>query len=365
MKNNVLIIILCSMLSMDCARSSCAALDADCSPLGLLLFLPAARGRGAYSANNAAATVSSFKLDVNARSMTVAGTGTVATGGTTRGVTVDSIRSILYTSVISIPVILSYSIDRQTGALTFLRSNSVPNANGNSLAIDPTGKYVFAAGGTQTQVYQTDGTGGVSAVGSPVAVTTSSRKPVVDPSGTYLYFGDAAPTFRRMTIGADGSLSGLVSPACGVTASFVALSRDGSLIHCFNATTSNVNHYRLQTDGSLASAGTYTPGAVGYAGGVYNKTGEILYIIDSTANLIRPHRVEGSSPTLTPVGTNIAVAATVDDIAIDGSGEFLITRSTNAISTYAIGSDQVTLSLIQSLSAPTANTMDVYSPLQF
>lgn len=364
MKKHFLLIAACCLLFTDCARSSCEGMDVDCSLWGAILFTPAARGRGAYIANNAAATVTAFKLDVNSRSMTAA--GSVATGGTTRGTAVDSSRSILYASVISIPAMLSYSIDRQTGALTFLRSNSMPNANANTLAIDPTGKFIFAAGTTQVQTYQTDGLGGVSAVGSLFTVTTSSRKPAMDPTGTYLYYGDGAATFRRVNIASDGSLSNLVSPACGATASYVALSRDGSLIHCFNATTSNVNHYRLQADGSLVAAGTYTPGSVGYTGGVYNKTGEILYIIDSTANLIRPHRVDASSAvTLTPTGTNVSVAATVDDIAIDGSGQFLIALSTGSMSTYSIGSDQVTLTLIQSLSSPTPQSLSVYSPLMF
>lgn len=139
--------------------------------------------------------------------------------------------------------------------------------------------------------------------------------------------------------------------------------RGGNIIHCFDPTTSAVYHYRLQTDGTLLAAGVHTPGVTGYRGGAYNSFENVIYILDSTANVIRPHlaNLDSSSIQMTPLGSPVSVPATADQIYVDGSGKFLLASSTSSVSLYAIESNQVSLTFIGTQSVPNINDAVIYN----
>lgn len=365
LKKRLAVVMFVSLLAECSLSSDCEPTDITCSPLlTAMAYSRVQRGRGVYTSNNAAQTISMFRIDFVNSTIDLAGAGSIATGGTTRGIAVDSSASILYTAVISVPELKSFSADPETGVLSPLQTLAMPNANGNTLAIHPSGRFLFAAGSTQIQVYSTDGKGGMNSVGGLVGGLTSSRKPIVDPTGRYLYVGDATTSFKRFDIASDGTLSNMISPTCGVQAVSLAFAQNGSLVHCFNPTTSDVSHYRLQADGSLLAAGTHTPGVAGYTAGAYATLESILFIVDSTANLIRPHLVDASSANvvLSPIGTPISVPATARDILIDSTGRYIALLSNTSVSLLSIGADGYSLRLLGTATVPTPSDFAMYRP---
>ncbi|MBL8019868.1 MAG: beta-propeller fold lactonase family protein [Leptospirales bacterium] len=369
MRKKRLTVVMCLFLLVQCSAShDCEPTDITCSPLlATLAYSKVQRGRGVYASTNASQIISMFRIDFVNSTMDLAGAGSIATGGTTRGIAVDSAASIVYAAVITFPELKSFRADPETGVLTHLQSFTMPSGNGNTLAMHPSGRFIYAVGSTQIQVYSADGKGGMNSVGGLVGGLSSSRKPIVDPTGRYLYVGDAATTFKRFDIASDGTLSNMISPSCGVQAISLAFAQNGSLVHCFNPTTSDVSHYRLQADGSLLAAGTYTPGVAGYTAGAYAALESILFIVDSTANLIRPHLVDASSANvvLSPIGTPISVPATATDILIDPTGRYIALLSNASVSLLSIGADGYSLRLIGTQNVPTASDFVLYRPFLF
>lgn len=359
------LLVLAAFASMDCARD-CNPLDVSCNPYSaLLLFSRQSTGKAFYVPNGGNAVISMYRIDPYAK--TVADLGTVAAGGTVRGVAVDSARSIAYFTVISIPALLAFNINPETGALTQLRQNSMPSPNGNFLNISPSGGLLQAVGSTNIQPFTAD-SGTTTAVGSLIAgACTNCRRPASDPQGRYVYFPDsAAGTLRRQNANADGSMGTLLNTACSSQARAVTFARNGSIVHCFNPVTANIFSFRLEADGSLTQIGNYLPGIPGHGAGVYNRTESILYVLDVNANLIRPHAVEiGGTVTMTPVGTPVSVPATASDIYIEGSGQLLFVLSSASVTVFSIGTDQISLSQIAVFAPATPTDVGVYSPARF
>lgn len=356
------------MLLVSCSfPSHCDDFDFACSlPLGVFAFAPISRGRGVHTANGAAASFSSFRIDYRSPSFLPAASGTQNLAGSTRGIAVDSGRSLLYVTEIVTPSLNVYSLNRETASAEFLRSQSIATP-GNHLAIDPGGRFLFALTTTQVQAYVLDGAGSAAPVGGLVGTMTSAQAGILDPAGRYLYVTDTAAAFQRFTIGPDGIPGASVATSCGAQARGLLLARGGSVVHCFDPTTSAVYHYRLQADGSLQSAGSHSPGVTGFRGGAYNSTETILYVLDSTANVIRPYLVnlDAASIQMTAVGTPASVPATADQIFADGSGRFLIVTSTANVSLYAIERNPFSPVQVNSHAVPNLNDAVVYNQYLF
>lgn len=170
--------------------SDCTELDVGCSaPLMMLAFAPISRGRGVYTANGAAQNISTFRIDFKSSTFLPASSGTIATPGSTRGIAIDSNRSLLYVSEIVTPSMMVYSLNRDTAAAVMLRSQVI-STPGNRMAIDPTGRFLYAISGTQVQAYVTDGLGSVAALAGLVSGMTSSQGGIVDSRGLFLYVPD-------------------------------------------------------------------------------------------------------------------------------------------------------------------------------
>ena len=122
-------------------------------------------------------------------------------------------------------VVLQYKIE-SNGALS--QMSSIAGAGGEliSIAVDPSGRYVYAAGfayaGLVSQ-YAIESNGALNAL-SPAAVSTGlySQSVTVDPSGKYVYvvnYSDA--TISQFVIGSNGALLSPATVSAGVGPVFV------------------------------------------------------------------------------------------------------------------------------------------------
>ena len=106
---------------------------------------------------------------------------------------------------------LGYSVNFTNGSLTAL-PGSPYSAGGttNTVALDPTDHFLFAAGSNTISVYSIDaGTGALTPVaGSPFTAATGPVSLAVAPSGHYLYAADGQDnTVTAFAIGSTGALT--------------------------------------------------------------------------------------------------------------------------------------------------------------
>jgi 6-phosphogluconolactonase (cycloisomerase 2 family) len=114
------------------------------------------------------------------------------------------------------------------GAVASMATPTVAaGVNPKVVAVDPSGKYVYVANkvdgvspGTLSQ-YSIGATGGLTAIGALVATGVNPQSITVDPTGKYVYVtnggdGTTPGSVSQYSIGADGTLTAMVTVAAGV-----------------------------------------------------------------------------------------------------------------------------------------------------
>ena len=140
-------------------------------------------GKFAYVTNQAAASVSSFAIDLATGTLT--STGRASVGDAPLSVVVDPSGRFAYVAGSGISV---YTIDATTGALTEIPGSPFATANGFfSIAIEPTGRFAYVANTAGVSAFAINASSGAlseisgSPFGSGVASIT------VDSSGKFVY----------------------------------------------------------------------------------------------------------------------------------------------------------------------------------
>src|SRR5208282_1824549 len=215
-----------------------------------------------------------------------------------------------------------YTINPTTGALTSIGppvSTYGYSAYGESLTVDPFGKFVYAtnsgdvydfgdgANGNLAMYTINATTGALTSIGT-IPVEGSADSVVVDPSGKFVYVASASGT-----PGSAGSVS----------------------MYTINATT-----------GALASTGTIAAGA-GPVSVVVDPSGKFAYVANFNSNDVSMYTIDVTTGALTPTGT-IAAGLSPTSIAVHPSGKFAyVTNSAaNDVSMYSIDGATGALTLI-------------------
>ncbi len=152
------------------------------------------------------------------------------TGGGPDGLLIDPTGKFLYAALSFSNAVAAFTIDSSTGALTQVSGSPfAPTLTGGaypllySIAIAPSGKYLYALGSLDTEIYgfTIDGASGALATmpNSPfnISVLTYMSNLVVDPSGKFLYIGGAGSVFYMSIDGATGNLAPVSSPFIAYT----------------------------------------------------------------------------------------------------------------------------------------------------
>ncbi|HMK23462.1 MAG TPA: beta-propeller fold lactonase family protein [Terriglobales bacterium] len=363
-----------------------------CAPVGGVAFTLLVVGSGDFSADSVVqwngsdrpTTVDGAQLyaEISASDIAAAGTATVtvksgrgassfsaltftisAGGVSPQSVAVDPTGKFAYVASTGCPdsfvgSVSMYTIDATTGVLTSLGSPVAADYGPHSLAVDPTGKFVYVANdgdyeatAGSVSVFTIDATSGalslMETLDAPCAIGPGSCAPssvAVHPSGKFVYVaneGGFAPTTLSMyaanvTTGALGFVG--LATAAGRAVS-VAVHPSGQFAYLVNGfdTPASVSMYAVNSStGALMSGGTIaagtSPGSI-----AVDPTGKFAYVTNAGSNDVSMYTINASNGVMTSGGT-IAAGAAPSSIAVDPTGKFayVTNAGSNDVSMYTI-----------------------------
>jgi len=211
--------------------------------------------------------------------------------------------------------IAGFSVDPSTGALTPLPNSPFPGQPAiggggvNSLALHPSGNFLYASGSFQGIAgYSVDSAGNLTQLpGSPFAVAGAfpNSTLVVHPSGNFLYMADFdADGVRVFPIASDGSLGGEIAGSpffSGTGAKDLVLDLTGKFAYVINDGDSNVTAFRVDTNtGSLTFIGNTNTGLSPF-GLTVDSSGKSLYVTNQSDGNVSACSINSGTGALSPV----------------------------------------------------------------
>lgn len=238
-----------------------------------------------------------------------------------------------YISLTSTDSVGLFHIINSSGALSTV-SNSVPQTNTApvGLALDPSGKFLFAANSTGNSVstFNVASDGTLTQAGNPTPAGVGPHAAVIDPSGKYLLVTNS--TSSSISVFSIDSGSGALTLTSTFTGppslpqpTEILITPSGKFVYVLTPGTNNT------VNGFTFSAGTLTamPASPFLAGkgtiGIAVDPGEhFIYVANSSDNDVTGFTI-GANGSLTPIaGTYSAPGGTQPSaLAVDPSGKFL------------------------------------------
>jgi YVTN family beta-propeller protein len=261
--------------------------------------------------------------------------------------------------------VLTYAINPATGALTSTGVIGGIGINGtpeffNSVALDPSGKFAYAADGgafpyggsgssSSVSMYSINSTtGDLTSIGI-IDAGTSPDSVAVDPAGKFAYVTNFGSNDVSMyTIDATtGTLISIGTIATGTDPVSMAVDPAGKFAYVTNSNSNDVSMYTINaTTGALTSVGTIAAGTNPVSVGV-DPSGKFAYVANFNSNDVSMYTINATTGALTPIGT-IAAGMSPTSIAVHPSGKFayVTNAASNEVSMYSIDAATGALTLI-------------------
>jgi 6-phosphogluconolactonase len=261
--------------------------------------------------------------------------------------------------------VLTYAINPATGALTSTGVIGGTGINGtpeffNSVALDPSGKFAYAADGgafpyggsgssSSVSMYSINSTtGDLTSIGI-IDAGTSPDSVAVDPAGKFAYVTNFGSNDVSMyTIDATtGTLISIGTIATGTDPVSIAVDPAGKFAYVTNSNSNDVSMYTINaTTGALTSVGTIAAGTNPVSVGV-DPSGKFAYVANFNSNDVSMYTLNATTGALTPIGT-IAAGMSPTSIAVHPSGKFayVTNAASNEVSMYSIDAATGALTLI-------------------
>ncbi len=225
--------------------------------------------------------------------------------------------------------VVTYAINPTTGALTSTTGGIIgTGVNGtaelfNSVAVDPSGKFAYAADGgafpagsfggdSSVSMYTINSTTGALTSNGMIAAGSGPASVAVDPAGKFAYVAnwtyDTEGSVSMYTIDATtGALTFIGSIAAGTSAFSVAVDPAGKFAYVANwtgnDTEGSVSMYTIDaTTGVLTPSGTIvtelSPTSI-----VIHPSGKFAYVTNSGSNSVSMYSIDSATGTLTLIAT--------------------------------------------------------------
>jgi 6-phosphogluconolactonase (cycloisomerase 2 family) len=228
-------------------------------------------GKFAFAPNFGSPTVSAFALDPGTGAPTLVSAGPFSCVGFAVSVAVDPGGQFVYVGTQgggpnNGGAICAYAINLSTGALSQVIGSPFPAGGGmvRSLAFNPAGQFLFAAGTDGVDVFRPNASGALTLVaGSPFAAGANPETVAVDPAGKFLYVGNhslgSGSQIAALSIDAvSGALTAIAgSPfPSGDSPAFIAIDPSGDFAYASNLESNTITVYAVnKTTGALTATG--------------------------------------------------------------------------------------------------------------
>src|SRR4051812_8817147 len=282
-------------------------------------------------------------------------------GGLASAPTSSNVTGFAYVAHFAENNVSAYTIDGSSGALSEVAGSPFAAGVGPvSVDVDPTGRFAFVANGgsnnfTDTiSVFAVDAsTGALTSVGSTPAGRSSLRSMAVDPSGKFVYTtsgGSRTASFEVDGFAIDGT-TGALSPVpgnpffAGTNPSFVTVDPSAKFAYVTNQASADVSSFAINTTtGALTSTGRAASGGAPLSV-VVHPSGRFVYVAGSGISV---YTIDGTTGALTEIpGSPFAAANGFFSIAIEPTGRFAYVANTGGgVSAFAINTSSGALSEI-------------------
>jgi 6-phosphogluconolactonase len=324
--------------------------------------------------------VSMYTINPTTGALTPIGPPVPSNDEFTDSVTVDPFGKLAYVASsgnvwdIDLGSVVAYAINPTTGALTPTTGGIIgTGVNGtpelfNSVALDPSGKFAYAADGgafpagsfgsdSKVSMYTVDSTTGALTSIGMIAAGAGPDSVAIDPAGKFAYVPnfDSNDVSMYTVDATTGALASIGTIAAGTSPVSIAVDPTGKFAYVANwtgyETNGSVSMYTIDaTTGALASIGSIAAGTSPYSVAV-DPASKFAYVANWTGpnsdGSVSMYTIDATTGVLTPTGT-IATEISPTSIAIRPSGKFAyVTNSgSNSVSMYSIDSATGTLTLI-------------------
>lgn len=277
----------------------------------------------AYAANSNTDDVSAYTINAASGGLVPVNNGAGFTAGTSpRSVAVDPSGRFAYVANQGSHDVSAYRIDATSGALTQVACATAANCNGanfmagtepRSIAVDPSGRFVYVANQSSGDVsaFEIDtATGALTNSKVPVTAGSGPRSVTVDPTGRFAY----AANFNA-----------------GNVSAYTIDASDGTLlqIDCGGGTGCNGANFAAGSNPVSVSVET---------------SGRYAYVVNEGADSVSIFAIAPVTGALEPPGGTAAAVGTGTrprSIAIDPSGRFayVANADSNSVSAYSVDGD--------------------------
>jgi 6-phosphogluconolactonase (cycloisomerase 2 family) len=236
-----------------------------------------------------------------------------------------------------------------SGFMILVGAGTTANLSG-ALAVDPQGRYLYAADNTDQQIslFTLDPVSGLPTAGTGLPITVGATELTIDPAGAFLYMEDGSGGIHSYQIGAGGALTPVGTPPSShplFGRQALVVDPSGSFLLAVDAGSQNfLYEYSISAGALTPVAGSPFP--IGGFGGdiselAFDPAASFLYAIDSSNDQLLGFAFSGSG--LTPIaGSPFAVPASgvPKSINVDPSGKhvFVSYTLTGEVWTYSIAS---------------------------
>jgi 6-phosphogluconolactonase (cycloisomerase 2 family) len=323
-------------------------------------------GRFAYVPNNTDGTISGFSINPTTGALTAIAGGAIAAGtNPTTSVLIHTSGKFLYLRNAGVPntagSVAAYTINQTSGALTAIGTPMAIGVNSGRSVVDPAGKFLFiasqgAAGdnGSLSEFSINPTTGALTAL---TGVPIWPGKPytvAVDPSGQYVYVTSAAANTHYSY-----SLNGTTGALTPLAQGSQLTGRDGPIVlnvyssmSIPTAATYSSKFAYVTNGNNPGSIGAYqvntTTGALSLldtaafstmiepVAAAVDQNGVSLNVVTRTGNALWSYYITPAGPLTNSGSGGFTAGGTPTAVALDTSGRFAYTTNTSTVSVFTL-----------------------------
>jgi YVTN family beta-propeller protein len=331
--------------------------------IALSLFAAPLRAQFAYVANFGSNNVSGYTINPSTGALTAIAGSPFLAGSGPFSVAVDPSGKFAYVANNDSNNVSGYTINPSTGALAPMAGSPLPGfpagAAPISVAVDPTGKFVYVAndGSNSVSGYMINpSTGALTPItGSPFPASVYPESVTVDPSGKFAYVANNGSNSVsgytiNPTTGALAPMAG--SPLPGFPAGsgpvFVAVHPSGKFAYVANADSNTVSGYTIDSTTGALSAITGSPFAAGAfpRSVAVDPSGKFAYVANFNSNNVSGYMIDSTTGALTAIASSpFPAGAFARSVAVGPGGKFAYVANFGGnVSGYTIDSTTGALS---------------------